>query len=35
MSLINVDFSGLSEPATKLVEKISDAIGVLVMLPTY
>ncbi|WP_155019834.1 DUF2806 domain-containing protein [Enterobacter hormaechei] len=29
MSLINVDFSGLSEPATKLVEKISDAIGVL------
>lgn len=29
MSLINVDFSGLSEPAMKLVEKISGAIGVL------
>lgn len=29
MSLINVDFSGLSEPATKLIEKVSDAIGVL------
>lgn len=29
MSLINVDFSGLSEPGSKLIEKVSDAIGVL------
>lgn len=29
MSLINIDFSGLSEPGSKLIEKVSDAIGVL------
>jgi len=29
MSLINVDLKGLSEPATKLIEKVSSAIGVL------
>lgn len=29
MSLINVDLSGLSEPGAKLIEKVSDAIGVL------
>ncbi|MBE9728988.1 DUF2806 domain-containing protein [Escherichia coli] len=29
MSLIDLSLSGLSEPGTKLIEKISDAIGVL------
>lgn len=27
MSLIDLSLSGLSEPGTKLIEKISDAIG--------
>ena len=29
MSLIDLSLSGLSEPGTKLIEKVSDAIGVL------
>ncbi|MBC0854487.1 DUF2806 domain-containing protein [Pantoea stewartii] len=29
MSLINVDLKGLSQPATKLIDKVGDAIGVL------
>ena len=32
MSLIDLSLSGLSEPGTKLIEKISDAIGVLMNL---
>lgn len=29
MSLIDLSLSGLSKPGTKLIEKVSDAIGVL------